>query len=451
MTVSIWKFRPSPFRTRICILIVAIFGLVQLFFTRDRFTYFKPFDGPQSDTSHFFAKGEELRLFRESESQNAAPNASELVDIRRRLFESPSYSANGDKFAASNGMLVAVQVHNRPQFFSILVESLRVAKDIDMIDLVISHDVWSKEMDDITKSIDFCRVHQIYFPLSANFYVGEYPADSATDCAWNVARSKQADGNCTGWEDSYGHFREARIVNIKHHWWWKLNWIKQQFGRYNSLTLLEEDHAVTPDFLHISAILSRFAAEQNAQMGNGKFITTLGTYKFKMSQATDDWLSVVSASFDSGKHNMGMVLDKAVVEQITADDFAHTFCAYDDYNWDFSMFHTVLTRWKSLRVFYPLIPRVFHLGDNCGLHHKKGDCWGVDQSAFSSKVHANRVFLFPPKFAHLRRQQEIRRKKLKANGGWGDERDRTLCRLINNMTHPTHLLKARSQFLNPKA
>ena len=119
----------------------------------------------KSDTSHFFVKGEGLRFFSDSESRNPPLNATELANIRRRLFDFSSYSANGDKFASSNGMLVAVQVHNRPQFFSILVESLRVAKDIDMIDLVISHDVWSKEMDEITKSIDFCRVHQIYFPM----------------------------------------------------------------------------------------------------------------------------------------------------------------------------------------------------------------------------------------------------------------------------------------------
>ena len=31
--------------------------------------------------------------------------------------------------------------------------------------------------------------------------------------------------NCTNAEhpDSYGHYREAKITAIKHHWWWKVS------------------------------------------------------------------------------------------------------------------------------------------------------------------------------------------------------------------------------------
>ena len=32
---------------------------------------------------------------------------------------------------------------------------------------------------------------------------------------------------CTNadWPDSYGHYREAKFTQIKHHWWWKANQI----------------------------------------------------------------------------------------------------------------------------------------------------------------------------------------------------------------------------------
>ena len=36
--------------------------------------------------------------------------------------------------------------------------------------------------------------------------------------------------NCTNadWPDHYGHYREAKYTQIKHHWWWKAN---QVFAR----------------------------------------------------------------------------------------------------------------------------------------------------------------------------------------------------------------------------
>lgn len=84
-------------------------------------------------------------------------------------------SFNLHNFSDSNGILIAIQVHNRPQFFSILIDSLRAAQNIDKVDLIISHDVWSEPMDAITKSIDFCRVHQIYFPLNSEFKNINFP------------------------------------------------------------------------------------------------------------------------------------------------------------------------------------------------------------------------------------------------------------------------------------
>ena len=56
-----------------------------------------------------------------------------------------------------------------------------------------------------------------------------------------------------------------------------------------------------------------------------------------------------------------MILSEELVNILTSDEYMEAFCEYDDYNWDFSLFHTVLVK-KPMRVFYPLIPRVFHLG-----------------------------------------------------------------------------------------
>ena len=30
------------------------------------------------------------------------------------------------------------------------------------------------------------------------------------------------------WPDLYGHYREAKFTQIKHHWWWKANRVFNQ-------------------------------------------------------------------------------------------------------------------------------------------------------------------------------------------------------------------------------
>ena len=77
---------------------------------------------------------------------------------------------------------VAVQVHNRPQYFQNLINSLQNSIGIEHVHLIISSDYWSPEMNKITESIKFCKVTRIFYPLSAAFYDGEFPADSPSDC-----------------------------------------------------------------------------------------------------------------------------------------------------------------------------------------------------------------------------------------------------------------------------
>ena len=81
-----------------------------------------------------------------------------------------------------NPSKVAVQVHNRPQYFQNLVNSLQNSIGIEHVHLIISSDYWSPEMNKITESIKFCKVTRIFYPLSAAFYNGEFPADSPSDC-----------------------------------------------------------------------------------------------------------------------------------------------------------------------------------------------------------------------------------------------------------------------------
>ena len=45
------------------------------------------------------------------------------------------------------------------------------------------------------------------------------------------------------WRDTFGNFRNFKLSNIKHHWWWKLNIIKYSFN-FDQILLLEEDYVL---------------------------------------------------------------------------------------------------------------------------------------------------------------------------------------------------------------
>jgi alpha-1,6-mannosyl-glycoprotein beta-1,2-N-acetylglucosaminyltransferase len=62
-------------------------------------------------------------------------------------------------------------------------------------------------------------------------------------------------------------------VNIKHHWWWKLNFINQ-FFEFKSLLLLEEDHALVPDAISVLNNMQQLNCE-----GKPCDIISLGHYR----------------------------------------------------------------------------------------------------------------------------------------------------------------------------
>ena len=101
-------------------------------------------------------------------------------------------------------------------------------------------------------------------------------------------------------------------MNIKHHWFWKLNYIKHNFKNFSKVILLEEDHIVTPDFLQVNSKMEKVT--ETRLHDTPDFIHTLGTYKYKLTSNPSDWQNLVSTSFNSGKHNMGMVFRKRFLE-----------------------------------------------------------------------------------------------------------------------------------------
>lgn len=67
---------------------------------------------------------------------------------------------NQDKFPplGEDGLVVVVQVHKREGYLKQLLESLKVARGIEKVLLVISHDYYYDDMNKLIHSIDFCPV-----------------------------------------------------------------------------------------------------------------------------------------------------------------------------------------------------------------------------------------------------------------------------------------------------
>ncbi len=60
-----------------------------------------------------------------------------------------------------DGIVLLVQVHKRVKYLRLLFESLKAARGIETILLVISHDFYSDEMNQLVKTVDFCRVSRV--------------------------------------------------------------------------------------------------------------------------------------------------------------------------------------------------------------------------------------------------------------------------------------------------
>ena len=81
------------------------------------------------------------------------------LEIDRRNAE--QYVYNLQRFGLSLGpesVVIVVQVHDRANYLKILLDSLRKVKGIEKSLLIFSHDVFSKELNSIVQSIDFCPV-----------------------------------------------------------------------------------------------------------------------------------------------------------------------------------------------------------------------------------------------------------------------------------------------------
>lgn len=334
------------------------------------------------------------------------------------------------KTRQKDDLVVVVQVHNRPDYLKLLVDSLRKAREVEKILLIFSHDYWSPEINKVVASVDFCQVLQIFFPFSIQLYPQEFPGNDPKDCPRDIPKKDALKLGCINAEypDSFGHYREAKFSQTKHHWWWKLHFVWDRVRALKDhqglVLLIEEDHYLSPDFIHLLKLMKSLRREQCADCD----ILSLGSYSHIGYSSKANKVEV--KPWKSTEHNMGMALSRETYQKLMR--CTDTFCTYDDYNWDWSLQHLTVACLPSYwKVMVSEAPRIFHAGD-CGMHHKKASCMPVNQKMkIENILHSSANQLFPKNLLITKRLPASGAGGVAPhvkNGGWGDIRDHELCK-----------------------
>ncbi|XP_065341868.1 alpha-1,6-mannosyl-glycoprotein 2-beta-N-acetylglucosaminyltransferase isoform X1 [Cloeon dipterum] len=362
----------------------------------------------------------------------------------------------------NDSLVIVIQVHARITYLRHLLVSLAQARGIENVLLIISHDFFDPEINELVHSIDFCKVMQIFYPYSIQTHPNEFPGESLGDCPRNIKKEQALKIKCLNAEhpDLYGHYREAKFTQTKHHWWWKANRVFDHLEvtrNHTGLVLfLEEDHYVAEDFIEALRLMQKATAVHCDKCNILSLGTYLKTYNYygdsknkeaakakRLGHSTSNippswnfeilptlyqqYQKAEVTQWMSNSHNMGMAFNRTTWREIR--QCVKYFCNYDDYNWDWSLQQVSQNCMPhKLHALVMRGPRVFHIGE-CGVHHKKANC---NSTAAISKVmkvlHNAKKHLFP---SHLTITMPAKLKKTKplrkGNGGWGDLRDHQLC------------------------
>ncbi|KAK3597730.1 hypothetical protein CHS0354_006081 [Potamilus streckersoni] len=362
-----------------------------------------------------------------------------LTHIKNEIqrINSQQFIHNLDKFGLklnTESVVIVIQVHDRGEYLKILLNSLRKVANIEKSLLIISHDVYSNELNQLVLSVDFCPVMQIFFPHSLQLHPKEFPGEHPNDCPRNIKKEEAVLMKCNNANspDKYGHYREARYCQTKHHWFWKLYHTfekVQVMKNYQGLVLLlEEDYYVTPDVISVLQMM------HNLMKKDCKDCTLLAAGNYDKSQNYGlNSGKVEVANWISSKHNMGMSFTVDLWKEIKR--CGKEFCLFDDYNWDWTLQHLSSQCIKQqIKVLKMKATRVFHMGD-CGVHHKGKNCQPANkEKTVEQEVQSNKQHLFPNSIS-IGSYSGLKLRDPKPNGGWGDSRDHQLClSFIQNTT-----------------
>ncbi|XP_037955796.1 alpha-1,6-mannosyl-glycoprotein 2-beta-N-acetylglucosaminyltransferase isoform X2 [Teleopsis dalmanni] len=219
-----------------------------------------------------------------SGSYSDSYHAPNLTEIKRQIarHNEMQFVLNEEAFGPlqNDSVIIVIQVHTRITYLRHLIVSLAQARDISKTLLIFSHDYYDEDINDLVQTIDFCKVLQIFYPHSIQTHPHEFPGTDPEDCPSSMKKEQALIKRCKNAlsPDLYGHYREAKLTQIKHHWWWKANRVFNQLEvtRYHTglVLFLEEDHYVAEDFLYLLEMMQKRTTDMCPQCN----ILSLGTY-----------------------------------------------------------------------------------------------------------------------------------------------------------------------------
>ncbi|CAF0703818.1 unnamed protein product [Brachionus calyciflorus] len=323
--------------------------------------------------------------------------------------------------------VIVIQVHSRLNYLRELIKSLKEVKYIEQALVIFSHDIYDEEMNQLVKSIDFCATLQIFYPFSLQLYPNTFPGNDPNDCPKSINKAKALEIKCNNaaYSDKYGNYRESHVVQIKHHWFWKLSFIFEKLNETRLLEnlhvlILEEDYYLLPDSIHALRKLSEIILSDID-------VVSLAIFeRNKQNLEMKNLNKFGKAYWHTTSHNTGLMLSRTQWKMIK--DCSNAFCTYDDYNWDWTLQHLSQTCFKlPLVAIFPVSSRVIHIGE-CGTHHKGSNCDPKEKIESLKKTIQNKQTQFFPKKFELNGVNTGIIAIKKSNGGWGDPRDHNLCK-----------------------
>ncbi|XP_073004770.1 alpha-1,6-mannosyl-glycoprotein 2-beta-N-acetylglucosaminyltransferase [Typha latifolia] len=336
---------------------------------------------------------------------------------------------NLDRFPnlAKDHITIVLYVHNRPQYLQVVVKSLSQVEGIGETLLIVSHDGYFSEMDEIIRSIKFCQVKQIFAPYSPHLFTDSFPGVSPGDCR---DKDDPLEKKCKGNKDQYGNHRSPKIVSLKHHWWWMMNTIwdglKETKRFAGHILFIEEDHYIFPNAYRTIQLLTELKPRKCPEC------CAVNLAPSDVNSKGEGWASLMAEKVG----NIGYAFNRTIWRKIHAK--AKEFCSFDEYNWDITMWATVYPSFGS-PVYSLRGPRrsAAHFG-KCGLHQGQGlSTVCVDNSNASFNIdEIDRIPNIKSDWpVHIIRKQSGYQAGFKGWGGWGDERDRELCLSFAYMYH----------------
>lgn len=377
---------------------------------------------------HRTLAGKLISIKNDGQYKEQLKNENDAGEIRDNIkqYNEEQNVINGEIYGSlsNDSVVVVIQVHNRIHYLKYLIESLSKAQDINQVLLIFSHDIYENDMNQLIQNITFCKVMQIFLPYSIEANPHEFPGNDPNDCPRDIGKSEALNTNCLGAEhpDKYGHYRESKFTQIKHHWWWKANQVFNHLKIMKAYTglvvFLEEDHYVVEDFLPMLKLMK----EKCVKIEDCFF---LGLGNHMKLQRPDIFREAEVVRISPLITNLGLTFNRTTFNKLLG--CSKQFCEYDDYNWDWSLNHVVQTCYENtmLKSMIALAPRAFHTGE-CGTHIHKNNC-KVEGTIASIqellKLIKNKLY---PSSISIDKTIE-NGKKLTENGGWGDKRDHELC------------------------